>query len=319
MRSSYLILAAAMLVALQSFARGQDPVAKDEASLLAVLRSDSPAADKAMACKFLAVYGSSECVPDLARLLADEQLASWSRIALEAMPGAAADEALRKASGSLHGKLLVGVINSIGVRRDAGAVDSLVARLTDADADVASAAAVALGRIGNSTAAESLRQALAVAPVQVRSAVAEGCVLCAERLVSGGDLGKAIEIYDEVRNADVPNQKILEATRGAILARGRDGIPLLIEQLQSPDEKLFQIALSTAREIPGPEIKFWRQIGCCARPGHSWSSVGRSQRTGRCPPFSGGRGPKQVRIAAIAAAGRVGDVSCVPRSKSDST
>src|SRR5207248_6111247 len=135
----------------------QNASPEKERELIAVLRSDAPPADKALACKNLAVYGSSEAVPELAPLLADPQLASWARIALEAIPGPAADEVLRKATDSLQGKLLVGTINSIGVRRDAVAVDHLTGRLDDRDAEVASAAAVALGRIGNAAAAKGLR------------------------------------------------------------------------------------------------------------------------------------------------------------------
>ena len=129
--------------------------------LIAVLQSDAPPQDKAITCKQLAIYGTKDAVPALAALLADEQLASWARIALEAIPDPAADEALREAMGKLQGRLLVGVINSIGVRRDAKAVDGLVGRLKDADAEVASAAAVALGRIGGAAAAKALEQSLA--------------------------------------------------------------------------------------------------------------------------------------------------------------
>ena len=66
-----------------------------------------------------------------------------------------------------------------------------------------------------------------------------------------GNSEAAAEIYDEIRNADVPMQRIIEATRGAILARNQDGIPLLLETFRSPDKKLFQLALGTAREFPG--------------------------------------------------------------------
>ena len=144
-----------------------------ETQLLATLRSDAPPAEKAITCKRLAIHGSSAAVPELARLLPDEQLSSWARIALEAIPGEAADEALRNATDSIQGRLLVGMINSIGVRRDAKAF------LQDKDAEVASAAAVALGRIGNSDAVQALRQSLAAKSDDVRSAVAEGCILCA--------------------------------------------------------------------------------------------------------------------------------------------
>ena len=250
-------LLAVLFITTAVMVRAQDSStasAEKEKELLAVLRSDAPQAEKATTCKLLAIHGSSAAVADLAKLLSDIQLASWARIALEAIPGSAADEALRNAADSLQGKLLVGTINSIGVRRDANAVDVLTKRLQDKDADVASAAAVALGRIGNAAATKSLGGALASAPDKVRSAVAEGLVLCAEQLLSQGKSSEAVTIYDEVRQADVPEQRIIEATRGAILARNQEGIPLLIEQFRSPDKKRFQLALGTAREFPGGEV-----------------------------------------------------------------
>ena len=170
--------------------------------------------------------GSQECVPELAKLLADEQLASWARIALEAIPDPSADAALLAASDKLSGKLAVGTINSIGFRRDAKAVDRLSARLKGQDNEVAAAAAVALGRVANDSATKALRQALSSGPAPVRSAAAEGCILCAERLDRDGRTKEATEIYDEVRKADVSKPRKLEATRGAIVARKAEGIPL---------------------------------------------------------------------------------------------
>ena len=82
----------------------------------------------------------------------------------------------------MEGRALIGVINSIGVRRDPKAVEKLIPLTKNATAEVASVAAVALGRIGNSKATAALRQALVDGPDAVRSAVAEGCILCAEKL-----------------------------------------------------------------------------------------------------------------------------------------
>src|SRR5262245_51510029 len=103
-----LLATMALTLALAGVSLGQTP--KTEPELLAILRSDAPKAEKAVACKNLAVYGSNAAVADLAKLLSDEQLASWARTPLEAIPGDAASEALRKASESLEGKLLVGVL-----------------------------------------------------------------------------------------------------------------------------------------------------------------------------------------------------------------
>jgi HEAT repeat protein len=156
------LLSATLIVTLASVSLGQavKPSPKSESELIAILRSDQPEAEKAIACKYLSVYGGDAAVPELAKLLSNEHLASWSRTALEAIPGPVADEALRKASESLQGLLLVGTINSIGIRRDAAAVDLLAKRLEDKNDEVAAAAAVALGKIGTPAAAPLVRKAL---------------------------------------------------------------------------------------------------------------------------------------------------------------
>ena len=181
---------------------------------------------------------------------------SWPRGAdrVEAIPDPTADEALRSAAGTVKGLLLVGTINSISVRRDAAAVDLLAGHLKGQDADAASATAVALGHIGNDAATKTLRQSLASTAAPVRGAVAEGCVLLRRAWCADGKNKEAAEIYDAVRQADVPKPHKLEATRSVILARKSDGIPLLIEQIKSPDKAMMQIAFMTARELPGTEV-----------------------------------------------------------------
>jgi HEAT repeat protein len=318
----YLIAISAISVKSPKSASGADPIvsADKERELIALLRSESPPAEKAIACKLLAIHGSAESVPDLARLLENEQLASWARIALEVIPGPETDAALRQATNSITGTLLVGTINSIGVRRDKDAVELLTARLQDPDSEVASAAAVALGRIGNPAAAQALRPLIATAPANVRSAVAEGAVLCAERFLADGKRDDAIALYDQVRQADVPRQRIVEATRGAILARQPDaGIALLIEQLNSKDPALFQIGLTTAREFPGSAIdkaladELSRTVPERA-PLVIMAMADRKETVVLSAILNAvGQGPKSVRLAAIGALGRVGNDSCVPR------
>ncbi len=153
-------LAAFVAMAAVAYAADSQDGAKEK-ELIEKLRSDSPAAEKAIACKQLAVYGSKEAVPELAKLLTDEQLASWSRIALEAIPGPEADEALRKAHGFAQGPTADrhDQFDRRSPRRRRGR--SLDRQLQNSDADVASAAAVALGRIGNGAATKTLRGSLA--------------------------------------------------------------------------------------------------------------------------------------------------------------
>src|SRR5438045_760140 len=103
-------------------AASTESAAEKQRKLIAILQSDAPPQDKAIPCKQLAIYGDKAAVPALAPLLANKDLASWARIALEAIPGPEADQALRAGVPKLQGDLLIGAINSIGVRRDAKAV-----------------------------------------------------------------------------------------------------------------------------------------------------------------------------------------------------
>ena len=118
-------------------------------SKLNALLSDTQATPyaKAKACQRLAVLGDTTSVPALAALLGEEQLSVYARTALEQIPGDAAGDALRAAVRKLSGIERIGVINSIGVRRDAKAVDLLSPLVHSADAQTAQAAAAALARI----------------------------------------------------------------------------------------------------------------------------------------------------------------------------
>ncbi len=322
---------------------------EQERALIQVLRSDAPPGEKAIACKKLAIYGTGEAVPALAPLLFDERFASWARIALEAIPGPAPDKALRQAAGDLRGRpvvggidssisgdlpgnnselqarLLVGVINSIGVRRDKEAVNLLAHKLNDSDAAVAAAAAVSLGKIGDPQAAAALRRALAKAPATLRPAIAEGCVRCADNLLAEARRADAIKLYDAVRQAALPRQKILEGIRGSILARGSAGIPLLMEALRSNDRQYFNLGLRVARELPGRDAteavaREFRQAAADRRPLLLLALGDRADATARAVVMrAAGNSEKPVRCAAIEILDRSGDASALGVLLNDAT
>lgn len=118
------------------------------ADLVAILGdSDATEFAKAKACQRLALVGDDAAVPALAGLLGDARLSHYARTALEPMPPGAADQALRDALRKLEGSLLVGVINSIGVRRDPMALTALAELRHGDDQAVTQAATAAINRI----------------------------------------------------------------------------------------------------------------------------------------------------------------------------
>ena len=235
-------------------AQDDQPHADEERQLIAVLQSDAAPLDKDLACRRLAVIGTKAAVPALAALLSDEQLCGIARVGLEPIPDPAVDDALRAAMGSLKGRQLIGVIGSIGVRRDRKAVPALVRLLADADEGVAGAAATALGKIGDAPSAAALERALGTAPAAVRPVVGDACLRCGQALVADGRRSRALALYDRVRQADLPAHILAAATRGAVLERGAAGVPLLVELLKTGDGEMLAIGLRLVREVPGAEV-----------------------------------------------------------------
>ncbi len=213
-----LILAAAVLATVTAHAYAQ------EAELLAILRSNAPVQEKSAACRQLARIATKEAVPALAALLGDEKLSHMARYALEPICDPSVDNALRDALGKVQGQPRLGVIGSLGARRDAKAVDALAGLLkgTDTYAGQAAAVARALGCIGTAEAAKVLEDVLPVAQGPHQLAICEGLLRCAEALTRAGREASAQAIYDRLRGlTDAPPQVRAAALRAPSWSAGR--------------------------------------------------------------------------------------------------
>jgi HEAT repeat protein len=209
---------AALLLTVVGPSSGQDaakPAGEKESELIAVLKSNASREEKAGACRKLALVGTRESVPALAALLGDEALGHMARYALEPIPDPAVDAALRDALGKLKGRSLVGVVGSIGVRRDAQAVEGLDALLKDGDAEVAQAAAKALGRVGTAPAVKALERGLESASPADRPAFYEGLFRGADALAASGQTAEALAVYGKLDRAESPPQVREGAARKA--------------------------------------------------------------------------------------------------------
>jgi len=316
----FLTATPALLCAQDAFVRaGSQAQSEEVTQLIATLQSpDASPYDKSVACRRLAVVGTREAVPALAALLADERLSHMARFALEPMPEPAAGAALRDAMGRLKGKLLVGVLNSIGERRDAKATDALTKLLVDPDMAVAAAAASALGRIGNPEAARAIRRALGNVPARLRPALADAGLTCADLLPAQDQRRAATAMYDALRRADLPKHLQAAALRGAILTRQSAGVPLLIEQLRSNDDDLVALALRVARELPGPDATraLVAELGKSSadRQVQIIQALGDRGDHAALPALldAARSGAPKVRIAAIQVCSKMGDASTVP-------
>ena len=314
-----LLIALLLAGSVQSFGQTVPPATPEQVNkLTAVLKSDASHKEKVDACRQLAVVDTKDAVAPLAALLADEKLSHMARYALEPIPDPAVDKALRDALGKLKGRLLVGVIGSVGVRRDAKAVGALVKMLKAPNAEVAQAAARALGSIGNQRAARALQRALSSTPAGNQLAFCEGLFRCAEALAAKGRRNRAVQIYDRLRKMKAPHQVRGGALRGAILVRGKEGVALLGQHLRSDDYILFSAAVQTSLVMSGENVTKALTSALKGLPADNrilviWALGKRADPAALPTLFAAAKGgEKSVRIAAIRALPQIGDASAAP-------
>lgn len=231
--------------------RAQEPT--EEQRLVKVLLSSKPAKDKGAACARLKRIGTARSVPALAELLAIPELSHSARYALESMPcpqaGAAMVEGLTKTTGLIQ----VGLIDSLGIRRESGAVGPLVKLLAARDAAVASAAAVALGRIGGADALRGLRAARPKAPAAVKPALADAMLRCAGRMLDRGDAKEARAVYQKLSQGDVSPHVRGAAFGGLVRSAGKGGADLVVKALRGADSATRLAAIPFVRELKGTQ------------------------------------------------------------------
>jgi HEAT repeat protein len=183
------------------------------AQLVAMVKDpNSTVFQKAIACKKLAFVGGKDAVQPIAALLSHPQLSCYARFGLEPNPDPSVDDALRTALPKLSGNLKVGVINSIGVRKDAKALDALIRLIDDSDPQVAGAAAASVGMIGGLKASQALQSALGRTKPPVFPVVARASLLCAESLMAANK-ARALDLYTQLSAETMPKPVRLAALR----------------------------------------------------------------------------------------------------------
>ena len=202
----------------------------------------------------------------------------------------------------------------------------LLTRLSGSDDAVAAAAAAALGRIDGAAAVAGLEARLISTNEKCRDAAAEACVVAGESLLAEGKAAEAAALAAAVRQAEVSEQRKAEALRLAILAGGDDGLALLTESFWEPSRRLFAMAVTTARSLPRGDAGLAADQAVVDGIEGLLAGKGPDARAGVLLDVLAQRSSKQavplvlrlaseapqaVRVAALEAAGRLGDASAL--------
>lgn len=288
-----------------------------EKHLVAVVSGDSTIMAKGYACCKLALVGSEQAVPALARLLHDRQAAHMALFALERIPSKAVDRVLREALDDTTGLVKVGVINSIGNRRDSLAVEGLIKSLQDDGLEIKKAAVIALGKIGTIEAARALEEYARNTPDELRRCVQDGRLRAAENLLKAGQKDEALSIYQDIyQNGQEPHIR-LAGFHGLLLTEPSKAERRLLSTLRSDDSYQRGFAARKVTEMPsGQDMTAYIQslehlptvgqvalIGALALRGERAAAPTVRKFVGSSSPI--------VLDAALEALGKIGDASDV--------
>jgi len=268
-------------------------------------------------CQQLSIIGSQEHVLVLVDMLTDEKLSDMARFALERIPSYAADGVLSSALNRTSGKVRVGIINSIGNRRNGEAVQALGKLLSDPDRESAEAAAVALGLIGSRAAASELKRELGKASGKWRQVQADAYLLCADNLRADGDNETAIEIYARMYAPSEAKHVRITAFKGLVSTDKTEAIPHVIKELKSDDAAMRSVALGFVRELRGKDATeaFCKESPKLGEEGCALlvSALGdRGDRLALPAVMQAAQSEfESVRVAALEAMGTIGDARAV--------
>lgn len=289
-----------------------------EQSFIKALEGQSSLAGKEQICRHLMLIGSVASVPALTKMLDSTETADMARYALERIPGAAVDQALRDVFPKATGKVKVGILNTLGRRRDVGSVATLRGLLQDSDPTVTAAAAAAMGLIADPAAAAALASARLKTSGALRIEVDEAYLQCAEQMVQKGDKKGAFAAFKELSAAPEPQTIRIAALRGLAVSGGNDAVPLLTAAMKASEPKIQGQAIRQLSTIPGAGVttamgQALAGLGELAKIQVLTALADRGDRAA-LPYFVGAaKGAAQpVRAAALLELGKIGDASAIP-------
>jgi len=289
------------------------PAADAEKHLVEFLRSDASIASKDFICRQLSLIGSEASVPVLESMLSSPETVEMARYALERIPGHTSVAALRNALAKASQRTRPGIVNTLGIRRDAQAATALSALAESQDKVLAGAAMSALGRIATPPA---LAMLAALRKKGVAAAMEPS--LEAAGYLAAGQTGRetALALYRELSTSTQAMIRI-GALQGLSAALGREAAPQLVAAMKEPDKRLQAAAIRFLNSIPDAEVttamlRALPEVGAAVRVHLVTALAVRGDRAAVPAIVKAAKDADAgVRVAAFAGLGMIGDAGSV--------
>ena len=300
-------------------APGNEAVRAEVCKLMcARLGPQTPAQARVWLIRQLEHIGRGESVDALAAALGDPDVLV-ADAACRALANNLAPEAGAKLRAALQqttdAARAVALVCALGYRAEPESVSVLAQHLGSADARLAVAAAQALGRIATPEAAAALVAVHPKTQGELRLAIGDAYLRCADKLLRSGKTAEALAIYKKLWKPDEPAR--LAALRGMLAAAGPESVEIIIDVLRSDDPQAHQVAVGAVIDLK-PEMLLPLASRLDALPVNTQAkllaALGTRREAGLMPVVlqAAKSEHEPVKLAALRALGNVGDASVVP-------
>jgi HEAT repeat protein len=207
--------------------------------------------------KQLERIGREECVDAVTGVLDDKDdlVRDGAIRCLANNPAAPATARLLARLPNATGKDRVGIVNALGLRRDASALSSIAKELANSDAPVAIAAARSLGKLATPDAAKALAASRSKAQGELRLAISDAWLLCADKRLQEGKTAEAAAIYQELNKPEEARPTRLAALQGLLRTAGDQAGTMVLDILGKDDAGARAIAIGQIENLSAAALK----------------------------------------------------------------
>jgi len=288
-----------------------------ELRLATALRSNPTEDARRIIVQHLARIGTNASLEALTELLVVPASADDARVALERLATPEARAVLRHVASNATGNMRIGCINSLGNLRDVESIPIIAPMARAEDADMATAAQTALGKIGGAEAEKALLSALAVTPPESAGSLLSACASAALAREARGETALAAAFYTRmIELSPTPRCRIV-ALQGMARTDPDHALVAIIEALQTADTALHAGAATAARALPSTVKTESLSAALSKLPSnaqvHLLYALADRGDAAALPAVTGAvqSADTAVSLAAVAALGKLGDASSV--------
>lgn len=223
-----------------------------EARLLAILESrTSSAAAKEFAANQLYRLCDGDTVSAFRKLLLRSDTSALARRGLELITHPNAETALLETLDQSKGSIMVGIVESLGNKRDPAAINALRRTAKAGNAEVCRAALVALGKIPDPAVKNALQWCRTNLTRPMRPHATDAYIQAGWTCIEFEDFATAIDIFDSLLIEVEPIEIRAQGLRGLIRAERDNAVPIIIEAMTSEETALQAVGAEEAERVPG--------------------------------------------------------------------